>query len=182
MSTVAAVIGRILISLVFIVSGINALTDLSWADTMVTAVGLPRSVTEPAAIFEIVAGLCLAFGFLTRIAAFLLAIFTALIVIFFHNRFNDPRIGLMALEEIAVIGGLFLVFAHSQMWWSWDRMRAERRGLLAGNRADERAHAAELRAARAEGAAGALRPAPAGAAVADEDDVVPVRRRRWGLF
>jgi putative oxidoreductase len=50
-----------------------------------------------------------------------------------------------------------MVFAHSQLWYGWDRITRDRRGEIAAREAEERAREAELRAARAEGAAEAAR-------------------------
>lgn len=152
MSTIAAVIGRILISLIFLASGVNKLTDVTGTESMMAAVGLPFGLAIPVGIFEIAAGLCLAFGVMTRLVAILLAGGTGLTILFFHNRITDPVEVAAALRYLAIIGGLFLVFAHSQMWWSWDAMRRERRGQIAAQKAETRAHEAEIRAARAEAA------------------------------
>ena len=72
-------------------------------------------------------------------------------------------------------GGLLLVFAHSQLWYGWDRITRDRRGEIATRDAEERAREAELRAARAEGTA-------AGATTTTHDGDVVVekpRRRKW---
>jgi len=183
MSTIAAVIGRILISLIFLVSGANKLMDVPGTESMMTGVGLPSGLAIPVGIFEVVAGLCLAFGVMTRLVAILLAGFTVLTILFFHNRFTDPVEAATALQYLAIIGGLFLVFAHSQMWWSWDAMRRERRGEIAAHKAETRAHEAEVRAARAEATTEAARTAPiAGSTVetgVDGDGVAVARKRRW---
>lgn len=180
MSTFAAVIGRILLSLIFIISGIGKLIDPAGTAAMMNGAGLPGGLAYVVAAFELVLGLCLAFGIMTRIAALLLFGFTALTILFFHNRFTDPMQAAMAMKNLAIMGGLLLVFAHSQMWWSWDRMRRERRGEIATAHAVERAHEAELRAVRAEAAASAAH--HEGATVVtdiDRDGVPEVRKRRW---
>lgn len=160
MSAVAAAIGRVLIALIFISSGVSKLLTLSETNTMITAAGLPGGLALPTAIFELAAGLFLALGSLTRIVSILLAGFTALTILFFHNQVTDPMQAAMAMKNIAIIGGLLVVFAYGQMRWSYDHMRAARRNEevtrqneLAARDADARAHDAELRAARAEAVA-----------------------------
>ena len=183
MSTIAAVLGRILISLIFLVSGANKLMDVPGTESMMTGVGLPSGLAIAVAIFEVAAGLCLAFGVMTRLVAILLAGSTVLTILFFHNRFTDPAEMATALRYLAIIGGLFLVFAHSQMWWSWDAMRRERRGEIATHKAETRAHEAEVRAARAEATTEAMRTAPVAVRTVETDvngDVVAdARKRRW---
>lgn len=184
MSTIAAVIGRILIAIIFINSGALKLMHVAATEQQITGVGLPAGLAIPVGVFELVAGLCLVFGIMTRLAAILLAGFTLLTTLFYHAEFSDPVQLANALKNLAMIGGLLLVFAHSQMWWSWDRMRAERRGELAVRGAERSVHAADLRAARAEGAASAVGTAPPGTRTVvtdvNRDGVPEVRqRRRW---
>lgn len=188
MSTIAAVIGRILLAVIFVVSGVTKLFTIPETQAAMAGVGLPAGLAMPTGIFEIVAGLCLALGLATRLASTALFVFVALATLMFHNRFTDPVQSAMALKNLAIMGGLLLVFAHSQMWYGWERMRAQRRGEVEAHDAAERAHEAELRAARAEGAAATARntvAVPASSArtvVTDVDgDGVPEvrRRRRW---
>ena len=163
MSTLFAVIGRIFLAFIFIVSGAMKLMDVSGTNAQINAVGLPWGLAIPTGLFELVAGLCLAIGIFTRLTAILLAGFTLLATLFFHNQFTDPVQGAMAMKNLAIVGGLFLVFAHSQMWWSYDAMRRARKSDLAATDAahnsdarlrdaEARTHEAELRAARLEGA------------------------------
>jgi len=179
MSTLAAVIGRILIALLFLVAGFNKVMDASSADAMIQQVGMPAGLGMVTGICEIVGGLCLVFGIMTRLVAVLLFLFTGLTTLLFHNNFMDPVQGVMALKNIAIMGGLLLVFAHSQMWWSYDAMRTRRRGEIATRDAELRAHDAELRAARAEGAAEAAGQVATSTA-GDVTSLPP--RRRWRLF
>jgi len=173
MSTIAAVIGRILIALLFVVSGIMKLMDPGPAATMLSAANLSPALVFPTALLEIILGLALALGMATRLASLLLAGFTVLTILFFHNQFADPAQLPTILLHVALVGGLLGVFAHSQIWWSFDALRRRRREDELARDADERARKAELRAERAEGRAEAH----------DHTVVTPegtaVRRRRW---
>jgi putative oxidoreductase len=197
MSTIAALIGRILLAAIFIESGITKLFHVAVTQQEITAVGLPSGLAIPTGVFELVAGTCLAIGVMTRLASVLLAGFIALTILFFHNDFTDPTQVPIILMHVAMIGGMFMVFSTSQMWRSWDRMRAERRGEITARQAEFEARDAELRAARAEAAADAVRTAPvvtqpivsqpvverpvfAGTAIEDDRDIGPgTRRSRW---
>ena len=177
MNYIAAFVGRILLSLLFLYSGAMKLINPAAAEGMLGQVGLPAGLAIPVGIFEIVAALCLILGYMTRLAAILLAGYVALTIVFFNHDFTTMQGMIAALMHLAIIGGLLALFAHSQMRWSYDSMRLTRRGELATREAEERAHAAELRAAHAEGRA-AVAP---GTVVTDVDgDGVPeVRKRRW---
>ena len=169
MSAIAAFFGRLMLAALFVLAGIPKIIDPSGAAAMLEGANLPGSLAMPTGVFEVVAGLLLALGFMTRLVSILLAGFVLLATFFFHNQFGDPLQAAMALKNVAIAGGLLVVFAYGHMRWSYDHMRAARRGEVAARDADVRAHEAELRAARAEGAAHA-----AGVTVADEKP-----RRRW---
>jgi len=182
MSTIAAVIGRILIALLFVVSGIMKLMDPAPAAAMLSSVGSSPALVFPTALFEIIVGLALGLGMMTRLASLLLAGFTVLTILFFHNQIDDPKQLPTILMHVALVGGLLGVFAHSQIWWSFDALRRRRREELVARDADERARQAELRAeraeARAEGRAEATRvDAPRETVVTP--DGTTVQRRRW---
>jgi putative oxidoreductase len=183
MSKIAAIIGRLLLGFLFIASGIGKLMNLSVPEAMLTSASLPANLALPVAVIELVAGLCLAAGFAVRLVSILLAVFTAATILFFHNRFADPQQGFEALKNLAIIGGLALAFAHSQMWSHYYSMKTARSGELAHRDAERRVHDAELRAARAEAHAEALRtgsPAPTYADGSDAYVETTTRRHnRW---
>lgn len=156
MSAIVAVIGRILLSLLFLYSGAMKILNPAAAGEMMEGVGLPGQFALGVGIFEVVAALCLALGLMTRLAAILLAVYVALTIFFFHHDFANFEGMIATLQHVALIGGLLVVFAYGQMRWSYDHIRAARKGELAAAKADERAREAELRAARAEGRAEAL--------------------------
>ncbi|HUQ12790.1 MAG TPA: DoxX family protein [Novosphingobium sp.] len=161
MSAIAAFIGRIFIAALFVYSGALKLLNPAAAEQMITGVGLQSGLAIPVGIFELVAGLCLALGFMTRLAAILLAAYTAATILFFHNDFGNIEGMTAALMHLALIGGLLGIFAHSQMRWSYDSMRLTRKAEIARRDADAQVHEAELRAAKAEAHAEGLRSAPA---------------------
>ena len=141
---------------------------------MLQSVGLPPALTIPTALFEILLGIALGLGMMTRLTTLLLAGFTVLTILFFHNRIDDPAQVPTILLHVALIGGLLGIFAHSQLGRSYDALRHRRDEDLARHDrdAEERVHDAEVRAARAEGrvdghADPVLPPEPA------------PRRRRW---
>jgi putative oxidoreductase len=156
LSKIAAIIGRILIALIFIFSGAGKLMDIGSTETMMVAAGMPSGLAIPAALFELIAGLCLAAGFMVRLVSALLIAFVALTILFFHAQIGDPMQRIAALKNLAIIGGLALAFAHSQMWSHYYAIRTERRGEVAARTSEDRVRDAELRAARAEARADAL--------------------------
>lgn len=187
MTTLLAFIGRLLIALLFIVSGVNKLFDVAGTKAMIASAGLPSGLAIPTGLFELLAGLALVFGFMTRLFAVLLAGFCLLAALFFHNNFLDPIQSAMLLKNVAIAGGLLCLCAADTARWSYDAMRERRRDELAAHEAQQHAHQAEVRAARAEGAAAATHSRTAGettiqgrtvVADVDGDGIPDVRERR----
>ncbi len=153
MSAFVAAIGRILIALLFIVSGANKLMAPGVAAAGFAQMGMSQSLVVPVAIFELAAGICLAIGIVTGIAATALAVFTALTIVMVHNQFSDPAQVPVILSHVALVGGLVMVIAHKLSLWQYDRMRLSRERDRARLDSETARHDAELRAARAEGRA-----------------------------
>lgn len=161
MGTLAAVIGRICIAVLFVFAGIGKLMDPAGTAQYITATtALPGTLAMPAGVFELAAGLLLGLGVMTRLVSLVLVGFTAFVTLLFHNQITDPVQSVMALKNLAIIGGLLMVFAYGQVSWRVGTWRER-----------DLRHDAEIAAARAEARADVL------------DDVLgePVTERR-GLF
>ena len=111
MNYVAAFIGRIFLAVIFIVSGISKLFDVASTQQALASAGLPASLALPTGIFELVAGLAIALGFMTRLFAILLAGFCLVTILFFHRNFADPMQAGMAMKNLAIAGGFLCLFA-----------------------------------------------------------------------
>lgn len=179
MNTIAAFVGRILLALIFIASGATKLFDVVGTETLITSAGLPSGLAIPVGAFELIAGIAIALGFMTRLFAVLLAGFCLLTILYFHRNFTDPMQAAMAMKNLAIAGGLLCLFAHSQMRWSYDSMRLERKAEIAGRDADARVREAELRAARAEGKAAVAGTGQTVITDVDGDGRPEVRKKRW---
>lgn len=153
MGLLALVVGRILLAILFIVSGVNKLQDLEQTGSMIASAGLPSMLAMPTGVFELVAGAALAVGILPRFVPLLLAAFTLLTILYFHANISDPMQAVQAMKNVAIIGGLFAVLAASHERRSYRVVHSAPPRDERLDAADERAHTAEVRAARAEGAA-----------------------------
>jgi putative oxidoreductase len=177
MTTLLGFVGRPLIAILFLVSGANKLMDIAGTDAMIRSAGLPSGLGLLVGLFEVIGGLALVLGVATRLFAVLLAAFCLVTAFFFHTDFADPVQAAMLLKNIAVAGGLLCLTALDNVRWSYDAMRARRRAEIAELKAEHRAHDADVRAARAEGAAAATGTS-AGDTVLTPTGTV-VRKRRW---
>lgn len=146
MATLAAIIGRLCIAALFVLAGLGKIMDpAGTAQYIASTTNLPGNLAMPAGVFELVAGLLLGLGIMTRLTSVVLIGFTALVTVLFHGKVTDPTQATMALKNLAIIGGLLMVFAYGQVSWRMSTWRER-----------DRRHDAEIAAARAEARAETL--------------------------
>jgi putative oxidoreductase len=124
-------VARVLLALMFVLAGFDKLGGLEGTAGYIGSKGLPLpQVLAPAvALLEIVAGLALAVGYHTRIAALALALFTLVASVLFHNFWAMPADQayvqqLMFMKNLSVVGGLLMVFGLGAGGASLDARRA----------------------------------------------------------
>ena len=108
-----ALIGRILLAAIFLLSGVGKLADPAGTAAYVASAGLPAPVLAAwgAAILETLGGIALIAGFRTRTFAVLLAGFSLVAALGFHARFVDQNQMIHFLKNLAIAGGLFQLAA-----------------------------------------------------------------------
>jgi putative oxidoreductase len=123
-----ALAGRVLLALVFLLSGIGKLRGFDGTMAYISSVGLPLAgvLAALALALEIVAGVALILGYRTRWAALALAAFTLVAAFLFHNFWSMPEQAqvmqqIMFLKNLAIAGGLLMVAAYGPGAWSVDR-------------------------------------------------------------
>jgi putative oxidoreductase len=124
-------VARVLLALMFILAGYPKLMNVAGTAGYIASVGLPLpSVLAVAAgVIELVAGIALLIGFQARWAGLVLALFTVVASLLFHNFWAMPaeQAGmqqLMFLKNMAVTGGLLYVFAFGAGAFSVDARRS----------------------------------------------------------
>ena len=102
--------GRIFISGVFLLSGINKISNYSGTVGWMESFGLPGFLLIPAIVLEILAPILIIIGYQTRIAAGALSLFCIATAIIFHTDFSDQMQFIAFMKNLALAGGfLFLV-------------------------------------------------------------------------
>jgi putative oxidoreductase len=112
------VVARVLLALMFVLAGFGKLTGLEGTAGYIASKGLPMPMVLAVAVgaLELVAGVMLIVGWQARWAALALAVFTVVASVIFHNYWAMPAEQqlmqqLMFMKNLAVTGGLLLVFA-----------------------------------------------------------------------
>jgi putative oxidoreductase len=128
--TTVTLVGRALLALLFIPAGWAKIAGFSGVVGYIASKGVP--LPEVAAAIAIAAelglGLLLLFGLKARWAALGLAVFVAVITPIFHNFWAAPAAQQMMQQQafyknIAVLGGLLVLFAFGPGGWSVDGKR-----------------------------------------------------------
>ena len=111
-TTYVPLVARIFIGLLFVVAGFGKLGDVAGFTGYLTSGGLPAFLAWPTIALELLGGIALIAGFQTRIVAVLLAGFTLLAALLYHFQPADQMQMTMFLKNLAIAGGLFLLFAN----------------------------------------------------------------------
>lgn len=122
-----APIARVLLALIFIISGLQKLGDIQGNAAYIASGGLPGVLIYPTILVELVGGIALAIGYQARIAALVLAGFSLLAGVLYHLIPAGSAEGMMAqmqmimfLKNVSIAGGLLLVVAMGAGAWSLD--------------------------------------------------------------
>ncbi|MBP1205550.1 putative oxidoreductase [Duganella sp. 1411] len=121
-NTVVPAIGRILLATIFIFSGIGKLMAPAATIGYIASSGLPFAplALAGAIAVELGGGLMLALGIQTRLVAALLAGFSIVTGLAFHNAIGDQNQLIHLLKNIAMAGGLLQVVAFGAGAFSID--------------------------------------------------------------
>ena len=125
---VAALAGRILLAVIFLISGFGKIGGFEGTAGYIASKGLPmpQVVTALTIVVELGGGLLLAIGYKARWAALALAVFTLLAAIIFHDFWAAEAAQKMNqqinfLKNLAITGGMLMVFAFGPGRYSIDK-------------------------------------------------------------
>ncbi|WP_375687391.1 DoxX family protein [Pseudooceanicola sp. LIPI14-2-Ac024] len=117
-SRIAAPLGRVLLSLIFIISGFQKITGYAGTQGYMDAMGVPGALLPLVILVELGGGIALLLGWQARLAAFLLAGFSILSGLIFHL---IPGMGMEGMEaqmqtisfmkNVSIAGGMLMVVA-----------------------------------------------------------------------
>ncbi|MCO5082844.1 MAG: DoxX family protein [Rhizobiaceae bacterium] len=107
----AVLVGRILLSVLFILAGFGKLTAIGGTAGWFGSMGLPAPtvVAVVVGLLEFFGGLAVLAGFYSRIAAVALAIFTIAASLIAHTDFSDMSQALFFQKNLGIAGGFLLL-------------------------------------------------------------------------
>ena len=120
-----AVLGRLLLAVIFLVSGVGKILAPAITQGYIASAGLPSPLAPylVAIVIEVGAGALLILGFQTKLAALALAIFSVAAAVGFHHDFANQDQLIHFLKDISMAGGLLQVVAFGAGSFSIDALR-----------------------------------------------------------
>ena len=118
-------VGRILLSILFILAGYGKLTGIEGTAGFFGALGLPMPTATAviAGLIELLGGLAILVGFKTRAVAIVMAIFTLAATAIAHLDFSQAGNALMLQKNLAITGGFLLLAVLGAGAYSIDAKR-----------------------------------------------------------
>ena len=121
MANIIDLLGRILISALFLISAYNKIFNLDGSMGWMESFGVPGFLIFPAIVIEIILPILIIVGYQARLAAGILAIFCLMTAFLFHFDFSDQLQFNSFLKNIGLAGGFLFIVANGTKDWAVDR-------------------------------------------------------------
>ena len=117
-------IGRILIVLIFLQSGIGKIENFGGTVQYMASYGMPYTnfFLVGAIFFELVGSATVILGYFARFGALLLLIFLIPTTLIFHSNFADQVQMIMFMKNVSMLGGCLIVLASGAGRFSLDSL------------------------------------------------------------
>ena len=119
---VADLAGRILISTMFLTSGLSKISGYAGTQGFMESAGVPGALLPLVIALEVLGAIAVIVGYRTRIAAAALAGFTVVAAALFHGA-DDQVQQLLFMKNLAIAGGFLILVARGPGDWSLDARR-----------------------------------------------------------
>jgi putative oxidoreductase len=121
MNNILDLTGRILISLIFLLSGINKIGNYEGTVGWMESLGVPGIFLIPAIILEIGAPILIMIGYKVKVSAALLSLFCIVTAVIFHNNLSDQMHFISFMKNIALAGGFLFLVVNETKDFSLDK-------------------------------------------------------------
>ena len=122
-STYLTLIGRVLLGLIFLVSGVHKIADPHGTQQYMTMMGMTSMTTLfylGAVAIELAGSLSLLLGYRARAGGWLLFAFLIPTTLIFHTHLDDPNQLIHFLKNLSMMGGLLYVAQYGAGGYSMD--------------------------------------------------------------
>jgi len=125
MKNITELVGRILLSGMFISSGVSKISAFEGLQAYMSSAGVPGVLAPLVIAVEIGGGLAVLVGWQTRYAALALAGFSGLSALLFHFDFADQMQSINFMKNFTIAGGFLILAAHGAGAFSLDARLAK---------------------------------------------------------
>ena len=123
MANLFDLIGRIFISLVFLLSGYNKIFNYDNTISWMEGFGIPGFLLWPAIVLEILLPIFIIIGYRTQISAIILAIFCLATALIFHYDFANQMQTVAFLKNFGLAGGFLFIAANGPREWAIEKKK-----------------------------------------------------------
>ncbi len=123
MANIFDLIGRIFISLVFLLSGYNKIFNYDNTITWMEGFGIPGFLLWPAIVLEILLPIFIIIGYRTKISALILGAFCIATALLFHLDFTNQMQTIALLKNFGLAGGFLFIAVNGPKEWAIDKKK-----------------------------------------------------------
>ena len=123
MANILDLLGRIFISLLFLINGYFKIQNYDGTLDWMESFGIPGFFLLPAIILEIAAPILIIIGYKTKIAAALLSLFCLTTALIFHTDFSNQMQITSFLKNIGLAGGFLFIIVNGAKKYSFDNKK-----------------------------------------------------------
>ena len=116
-------LGRILISILFLSSAYNKIFNLSGSIEWMEGFGVPGFLIYPTIILEVILPIFIIIGYKTKISAGILSIFCLATALLFHTDFSNQMQLVAFFKNIGLAGGFLFLVANGSKDWAIDKKK-----------------------------------------------------------
>ncbi|MEG2632112.1 MAG: DoxX family protein [Comamonas sp.] len=127
MNATLSLLGRIGLSLLFIISGWGKISGYAGTQQYMEAMGVPGALLPLVILLELGGGLAIAAGLFSRWVALALAGFSVVTALVFHANFGDTMQAINFWKNIGMAGGFLLLAAQGAGAFSIDALISRRK-------------------------------------------------------
>ena len=121
LANILDLVGRIFISSIFLLSGINKIQNYEGSHSWMESLGVPGILLIPAIVLEVLAPILIMVGYRVKISAALLSLFCIATAIIFHTDFSNQMQFISFFKNIGLAGGFLFLAVNGAKDFSLDK-------------------------------------------------------------
>ena len=121
MTNILDLVGRVFISLIFLLSGFSKIGNYEGTVGWLESLGMPGFFLIPTILLEIVSPIFIIVGYKVKISATLLSLFCIATAIIFHTDFTNQMEFISFMKNIGLAGGFLFLVVNGAKDFSLDK-------------------------------------------------------------